>query len=294
MIVPQSWLSAALVAYAIFFGVMMYLLWRECHEEYRRLFPAQSPSGGAEREVVEGVIASTELLTSPLSGIACVAWQLQYHTDSRLGWTRMPEYDCGQSVEFKIGEVGYRFTDGPAFSERFPARSSSGGVSGDPDVERVASAVRELPSHQALHRLDSLRRYEVREYRVERGESWLVTAKAVAVKDGVTLLEDACLAPGSKEQARQKVLRSIALTLVGGAIKLVIVPLGLWLLFEVLASHPAHISRATPPRQAAGSFALCWYQPPQQLGAPRFEPKRFADSFEWDVRRRPRGAGVVQ
>lgn len=218
------------MVYTIFFCWMMLLLWRECIEEYRK-FVCPDPSDGVNaRRIFYGVVKGEAWLSAPLSGTPCLAWQVQYRTQGKLGWSRTQFLDTGQSLPLRIGGVDLRLHCSPIFSEHFRARKKRKGDIGNAQRDKAPAALEALASQERMRRQLEPGGYEVREYRMHPAEQWVVTGVVVARKEGVLLLEDVRLAPGSPEQVKRGMRKGIALMLLDGVARLVAVPAGFWVL----------------------------------------------------------------
>lgn len=96
--IPYHWWVIAWTVYGACFCWMMLLLWRECVAEYRKVV-CPAPSGGVNApHTFHGVVEGEEWLNAPLSGAPCLAWQIQYRTQGKLGWRRMQIIDTGQAL----------------------------------------------------------------------------------------------------------------------------------------------------------------------------------------------------
>ncbi len=244
---PNAVVVAGTSLYIIWFCMMMVALWRELTAEFREYVAA--PSNELDgRRTFHGKVVAEQCLVAPLSGRACVAWQLQYLQRGRMGWQRYYASDCAKAVPFELNDVAVRLAQSPTFSERFACRAMARGIAGEASRDRVAEAVRALPEHQAMHRRGGWQSYEVREFRVEPNQHWTLTGMPVEEEGASVLIDVPRLAPGSAEGVRQKLIRSMAFALVVGAGRLVAVPLGLALLWITNASGRLRLTRVSAQR----------------------------------------------
>ena len=232
--IPLHWWMIAWTVYGVFFCWMMTLLWRECIEEYRKVVTPELSNSGRVRSAFHGVVEGEEWLSAPLSGAPCLAWQIQYRTQGKLGWQRTRFLDTGQALPLRIGGVDLRLHCLPVFSEHFRARKKRKGDIGSAHRDKAPQSLEVLASHERMRRQLKFGGYEVREYRMHPGEQWVVTGIVVAQKNGVLLLEDVRFAPGTPEQVKRGMRKGVILTLLDGVARLVAVPVGFWVLWWLL------------------------------------------------------------